>query len=244
MREEVKALGEKWSWGDEELRYAGIESPLKVKERLVSEGRYRPAVSQACVRGNRVRKDTDLLKDGRTIKDLFDEEGESVVSLAGDVLMEVPLMWRARRARGQGLFNVDANEEDGRSGATRYMTEEDISKVEEELEALAKDIVETSLERQTQTSMETAVYAAIGRQFDWGMDRNNVEENGVKAVVGIQHTNKMKQLLRNVVTELSELQAEKFEDIDLMLEGYDSFLKFSTKEKASMQVDEHDIYKA
>ena len=138
-------------------------------------------------------------------------------------------MWRARRARGQGLFNVDANEEDGRSGATRYMTEEDISKVEEELEALAKDIVETSLERQTQTSMETAVYAAIGRQFDWGMDRNNVEENGVKAVVGIQHTNKMKQLLRNVVTELSELQAEKFEDIDLMLEGYDSFLKFSTK---------------
>ena len=109
---------------------------------------------------------------------------------------------------------------------------------------MAKDIVETSLERQTQTSMETAVYAAIGRQFDWGMDTNNVEENGVKAVVGIEHTNKMKQLLRNVVTELSELQADKFEDIDLMLEGYDSFLKFSTKEKACMQVDEHDIYKA
>ena len=49
MREEVKALGEKWSWGDEELRYAGIESPVKVKERLVSEGRYRPTVSEACI---------------------------------------------------------------------------------------------------------------------------------------------------------------------------------------------------
>ena len=36
MRQEVRALGQKWVW-KEELRYAGIEAPSKVKERLVKE---------------------------------------------------------------------------------------------------------------------------------------------------------------------------------------------------------------
>ena len=36
MRQEVRALGQKWVW-KEELRYAGIEAPSKVKERLVTE---------------------------------------------------------------------------------------------------------------------------------------------------------------------------------------------------------------
>ena len=47
IREEVTALEEKWSWGKEELKYAGIEAPEKVKDRLLSEGLYKPAVSLA-----------------------------------------------------------------------------------------------------------------------------------------------------------------------------------------------------
>ena len=46
MWEEVEALEEKWSWGKEDLKYAGIEAPEKVKDRLLSEGQYKPAVSQ------------------------------------------------------------------------------------------------------------------------------------------------------------------------------------------------------
>ena len=45
MWEEVEALGEKWSWGKEDLKYAGIEAPEKVKDRLLSEGQYKPPVS-------------------------------------------------------------------------------------------------------------------------------------------------------------------------------------------------------
>jgi len=52
------------------------------------------------------------------------------------------------------------------------------------------------------------------------------------------------QLLISVVEELSELQAVKFEDIDLILEGYSSFLKYRTKEMASMQVQDHEIYQS
>ena len=40
-------MGEKWSRGKEDLKYAEIEAPEKVKDRLLLEGRYRPAVSQA-----------------------------------------------------------------------------------------------------------------------------------------------------------------------------------------------------
>jgi hypothetical protein len=239
MRDKVEVLGERWEWGQEELQYAGIEPPAVVKERLVEEGTYKPKVSEACARGNRVRKDTALLKEGEKVKDLFNEEGESVMPLAGEVAMSVPLVWRARR--GRGLHSGDG---DGRSGATRNLTEEDVAGVEEELQELAKDIVEIWLERQQPTSMEKAASAAFAAKFDWGDDRARVEDEGVSARVGVQHTMKMRELLTSVVAELSELQAAKFEDVDLMLEGFSSFLKFRTKEKASMQVEDHEIYRS
>ena len=47
MREEVRALSLNWVWGEEKLRYAGIEATSKVKERMVTVGRYRPKVSKA-----------------------------------------------------------------------------------------------------------------------------------------------------------------------------------------------------
>ena len=39
------------------------------------------------------------------VRDLFDEEGKSLVPLAGEVFIEVPLAWRARRGQ-----NVDHEE--------------------------------------------------------------------------------------------------------------------------------------
>ena len=42
---------------------------------------------------------------GGEIRDLIDEEGKSLVPLAGEAIMEVPLAWRARRGQ-----NVDQDE--------------------------------------------------------------------------------------------------------------------------------------
>ena len=113
MREEVRTLGRKWEWGEESLKFAGIEAPVKVKERLETEGVYRPKVTEAQVRGSKVREDTNLVKEGSSIKELFNDEEESVIPLAGQSSMEVPLAWRARR--GQGL-----EEEEGRGEQAPY----------------------------------------------------------------------------------------------------------------------------
>ena len=177
MREEVRALSLNWVWGEEKLRYAGIEAPSKVKERLVTEGRYRPKVKEAQARGSRVRRDTNLLGVGQKILDLFDEDGESVVPLAGDVCMEVPLVWRLRK----GVHDVE-DQEDGRGGGTRHLTGEDVAEVERQLEELTRDIEKSWTERQEQTELEKASYAAFGEKFDWGEDQGKVEREGVVTV--------------------------------------------------------------
>ena len=236
MKAKVAALGERWEWGEEDLRYAGIEAPVKVKDRLVEEGKYRPAVTEASARASRVRRDTDLVKDSRNIKDLFDEEGESVVPLAGESVMEVPLAWRARR--GQGV-----QEKDGRSGDTRDLTEEDVAGVGEELSGLARDIVEEWEKRVRQNPLEKAAFAAFGESYEWGEDRRKVEADGVRAVVSLGQTRKMRELLLSVVSQLSEVQEQKF-DVDLMLEGFSSFLKYRTQEQAAMLLGDHEIYEA
>ena len=99
MRRKVEALGKGWRWEEEELRYSGTEAPADIVERIVKEGVYRPAVSRACVRGNRLRKEANLLEEGKTIKDLFNEEGLDVKPLAGEVCLEVPLDWKRQRQR-------------------------------------------------------------------------------------------------------------------------------------------------
>ena len=76
----------------------------------------------------------------------------------------------------------------------------------------------------------------------------NLEDNGVNALVGIHHRTRMKDFLTKVVNELSELHAVKFYDVDVMIEGYESFLKYSTKMRATTikekkSVQEHKIYK-
>ena len=47
INDEVESLRENWVWGKEDLKYAGIEAPEKVKDRLLSEGIYKPALSVA-----------------------------------------------------------------------------------------------------------------------------------------------------------------------------------------------------
>ena len=43
--------------------FSGIEAPIEVKERLVREGVYMPNVTKAQVRGNKVRKQTNLVNN-------------------------------------------------------------------------------------------------------------------------------------------------------------------------------------
>ena len=259
MREKVRALGVKWKWEEEELKYAGIEAPVKVKDRLVKDGLYRPSVSEASTRGSRVRRETNLVAEGGSISDLFDEEGESVIPLAGEVQMEVPLVWRLRRrvaARARPASGVDVfgevegeegeeGERNGRGGATRYLTREDIKSVEDELSGLAVDIVEEWNLRQKQTPLEEAGYKAFGEKYDWGIDKVKVEMEGVEAVLGLHHARRMKVLLEDVICRLSEVQEARF-DCDLMLEGFSCYLKYKTKEQAmggGLGAD-HEVYEA
>ena len=126
MRQKLDRLGNRWEWEEDKLRFAQIEAPVKIKDRLVVDGIYRPAVSEACARGNRVRRNTNLVPEGGKIKDLFNEEGESIKPLAGEVLMEVPLVWRLQRGKG-----APAEDRNGRGGEVRYLTEEDVKSVED-----------------------------------------------------------------------------------------------------------------
>ena len=233
MREEVTKLRDKWTWFEEDLQYTGCEAPSKVVELLVEEARYRPKVTLPQARANPVQA------EGEKAKDLFNEDGEAVRALAGEAILEVPLVWRARR----GLYN-GALGEDGRSGATRHLTEGDVREVVEELQSMAGDIVEAWEERQQQTSLDKASYAAFTEKFNWGEDQLKVEAEGMEAVVGMENTVKMRRKLEEVVGELGELQADKFDDIDSILEGYGSYMKFKTREEEERMVEEHETYEA
>jgi len=60
-----------------------------------------------------------------------------------------------------------------------------------------------------------------------------VEAEGERAVVHLRHTRKMREQLASIISLLPEVQAQHFNP-DLMLDGYSSFLKFRTKEIATM----------
>ena len=89
------------------------------------------------------------------------------------------------------------------------------------------------------------VYAALSKEFKWENNKENMEDKEATTLVGVQHSSVMKRLLRRAVNELSE---QKFGDVDRMLDRYESFLKYSTKEKATsikvkVSVHEHKILK-
>ena len=102
MRQKVANLGDQWKWQEEKSIYARIEAPSKVEDRLVRDGTYRPAVSEAFTQRNRARIDTNPLAEGDKIQDLFNEEGESIIPLAWEVQMEDPLVLRLKLGRGWG----------------------------------------------------------------------------------------------------------------------------------------------
>jgi hypothetical protein len=174
-----------------------------------------------------------LIQANQTVHDLFAEDPEVVVALAGEIAMEVPLVWRARRSqqRGHGMFQSD-EEEYGRSGAGRMLTQGDIRAIEEELESLAEDILSEWDRRHNQSGLEKAVYEALVTPFDWGDDLHAVLDRGMGATVQVDHTNKMRELLTSITTKLPEAVAERF-DVDTMLEGFACFKKLSTKLESS-----------
>ena len=93
--------------------------------------------------------------------------------------------------------------------------------------------------------LEEKAYALLGEEFDWESDKKQVEKEGPRAVVKIEHTAKIKQLLTEIVEQLPPNQRGRFKDVDVMLEGCSSFLKLRSREKArSKDVGDHDIYKA
>ena len=53
------------------------------------------------------------------------------------------------------------------------------------------------------------------------------------AVVGVEHSSVVERNLRKIVDELSNKDQRKFVYVDLMLEGYESFLKYSAKMRAT-----------
>ena len=189
-------------------------------------------------------------EDGQTVYDLFDDEGEAAVALAGEIPMEVLKRWRAKR-EGASQSQQSQSEPggsgdgdlDGRSGGTRPFTEEDLHDVEEELMSLVQDISEHWSERITQTPLEKAVYDALATPFDWGdEDHALVIQGGVMAHVTGNHYNAMKSKLSKILAHLPESVAERY-DADDLVEGYSSFLKFST---VCVEIDKakaHDVDK-
>lgn len=238
-RKKVEELANVWTWGVEDLKYTSVEAPVRVKERLVQEAVYRPVLSLASVRNKGTQlRNMGVLEEGQKIQELFGEDGEMIVSLCGEVQMEVPLVWRARRrGREGGLF---AMEEDGRAGATRMLTEQDVEGIEEELQELAKDILMEWNRRQQQSALDIAVYTAFGTQFQWAQDKERVLELGVKAVVSLEHIVVMRKQLCDILDLLPDAVAERF-SVEEMLRGYSSFLKLSTK-LLNEKFEQHQIY--
>ena len=241
-KEVLSQLADKWKWFTEDLVYCDIEAPVKVKERLENDGIYRPKIKVKNLATMKKQKliDLGMLQEGGTVNDLFND-GEMIHPLAGETVMEVPAVWRARRQRG--LFSQRV-EEDARSGpgSGRKLTEEDVVEIEIELEDLAKDILTEWDRRQQQSNLEKAAFKAFSTKFDWKDDLHSVLEHGMSAVVQADHTETMKDLLKNILQELPTYIAEKF-DIDVMLDGFTSFLKLSTKMER-LNLSSSKIYEA
>ena len=205
----LDSLGERWSWGEEDLKYTDIEAPAKVKEMLMTRGLYRSVVNlKAAKRRKGELQNMGVLEDGRAVYDLFDDEGETTVALAGEIPMEVPKRWRTKREGasqsqqsqsepgGSGDGDGDL---DGRSGGTREFTEEDLRGVEDQLMRVVQDISDHWSERITQSPLEKAVYDALATPFDWGdEDCALVIQSGGMAYVTGNHYKELKSKLNKI----------------------------------------------
>jgi hypothetical protein len=242
MKVELESLAKEWKFKDKPLKFVDVEAPSVTKQRLINQGTFRPALELRNVQRRQSElRDMGVLKEGQRVQDLFaddGEDGERTLALAGEVSMEVPLVWRARRSAG--LFSQ--GEEDGRSGGTRLLTSEDIGVIEKELQELAGDILMEWDRRQVQTSLEKAAYNAFSLPYDWGDDVVEVEQLGVDAVISKRHLENLKEKLETLIKELPESTREKF-DPDTTMHGYASYVKYRTKaESQNLGKLEHEIY--
>lgn len=113
MKQELETLNKKWKWKEDGLKYINIEAPAFIVSKLIATGVHKPELRLGVVQQRMGElRDKGILKQGQQARYLFDDDGGNTVALAGQVSMEVPLRWQARR----GLFTPE--QEDGRSGGT------------------------------------------------------------------------------------------------------------------------------
>jgi hypothetical protein len=82
---------------------------------------------------------------------------------------------------------------------------------------------------------------ALGLQYDWGEDLENVLENGDEAVVDMEHKEKLDGLLQGILDELPKAAAQKFE-VKSMLQGYFSYLMIATQLTVKEKKNPTEIY--
>ena len=182
-----------------------------------------------------------ILEEHQTVHDLFGDDGESTVPLAGESLMEVPYSWRRQRgaAGGEGLFSQSG---DDIARDPRSLSHDDVRTIEKELEQLSSSIMDEWNLRQNQNAFEESVSSAFSKPFDWGEDQTIVEAKGSDATVSGHNTVKMRDLLTAIHTKLPQATADKFE-IDELLGGYSSYIKTKTLvKKMSERNKDNEIY--
>lgn len=83
-QEDLRKLIENWKWDEVGLRMSCTEAPKAIIRRLVEEGMYCPLVPRCNLRNYRQLEEAGLIGEGHKIDDLFLENGDPIVPLAGD----------------------------------------------------------------------------------------------------------------------------------------------------------------
>ena len=198
-QEELKKLGEKWQWGETEMIYSAIEAPTKIIKRLRDEGRFEPKLKQKnLVRQQQMMRDSGLLEEEQKLKDLFNDDNEQIIPLAGEIIMEVET------------------------------TEEMVKAVEVELSKYAKEIFTEWKKRHVQTNLEKAASALFSEEVFEEINVEEVDSWDAFEVDEENLPNEKKKrllLLKNLISELPSYQGERF-DYKLIYPGLDSWLTF------------------
>ena len=89
---EIQKLSENWAWSNENLKLAGIGTPQKIIDYIMNNSEYKPFVPSGSIRKNK-DKITDFEailaeNENLTFEELFDEERQHILELAGSVLIQ------------------------------------------------------------------------------------------------------------------------------------------------------------
>ena len=87
-KSKLMSLSDKWEWEDNDIRKANTEAPKKIVNRLIEESLYRPKIFRSNIRSYRSLEEAGLIAEDEKIDDLFDINGESIIPLAGEIMME------------------------------------------------------------------------------------------------------------------------------------------------------------